>query len=158
MLKQKKIDICLLQETYCTPKVENMWRNEWGGKIFFSNGSNHARGVAVLIKPGFHAEILNDISDNIGRMLLLEIKIQDTPFKLINIYAPNSELGQFHFYHYLKNFLQTKVDSRENILIGGDFNIILDKDLDRKGGARVFSFKHDDIIKIIKDILSFFFS
>ena len=66
MIKQKKIDIFLLQETYCTTKNENIWKNEWGGQILFSNGSNHARGVAILIKPGFDAQIIKVTRENIA--------------------------------------------------------------------------------------------
>lgn len=133
-LKQKQIDICLLQETYCTDKVEHIWRNEWGGKIIASNGTNHARGVAVLIKPDLDAEIINIIKDDIGRMLLVELKVQDTHFKIMNIYAPNTEASQFHFYHYIKRTLNAYTNPEENIIIGGDFNINFDKDLDKKGG------------------------
>ncbi len=80
-IKQKKIDICLLQETYCTAKVENIWKNEWGGEILFSHGSNHARGVAILIKPGFDVEIKTVTRDNTGRMLLVKLKYKILCFK-----------------------------------------------------------------------------
>lgn len=155
-LKQKHIDICLLQETYCTTKVENMWKNEWGGKIFFSNGTNHARGVAVLIKPGFDVDVLDVTNDINGRMLLLELNIQGTPFNVMNIYAPNTESSQFHFYHFIKRTLNTNINPANNILIGGDFNINFDNDLDKKGGNIIRTAMHDTIIKIIQGILSFF--
>ena len=58
-VKKKNVDICLFQETYCTQQVENIWANEWGGKIIFCNGTNHARGVAILIKPGFDAKVVD---------------------------------------------------------------------------------------------------
>ena len=48
------------------------------------------------------------------------------------------------------------VKQDDNILIGGDFNIILDKNLDKKGGSSVFTSKHDEIVHIINDIISFF--
>ena len=120
-IKQKRLDICFLQETFCTTRVENIWKNEWGGQIILSNGSNHARGVAILIKPGFDAQIMKVTKDDIGRMLLVDMKIQDTTFQLMNIYAPNSELNQLHFYNYIKNTLKNTVKPENNILIGGDF-------------------------------------
>lgn len=118
-LKQKRVDVCLLQETYCTSKVQNIWKNEWGGKVMVSNGTNHARGVAVLLRAGFDAEIIDVIKDDSGRMLLLKLKIQDTYFTIVNIYAPNTEASQFHFYHFIRRILNKYTKPEENILLGG---------------------------------------
>ena len=45
-----KADIIFLQETYSTESVEEIWRSEWGGKIHYSHGSRHSRGVMILFK------------------------------------------------------------------------------------------------------------
>ena len=37
-------DIFFLQETYSTRDIENIWRKQWKGEVFFSHGSNHSRG------------------------------------------------------------------------------------------------------------------
>ena len=52
-LIRKKIDICFLQETHSTERDENIWRNEWGGEVKYSHGTSQARGVMILVKPGF---------------------------------------------------------------------------------------------------------
>ncbi len=96
-VKKMKMDICFFQETYCTSQVQNIWTNEWGGKILFSNGTNHSRGVAILIRPGLDIEIIDTHKDEIGRVLLLKVKIQNTLFNLLNVYAPNNEGNQVHF-------------------------------------------------------------
>ena len=31
-------DICFLQESYSTQEVENIWRKQWKGNMFFSHG------------------------------------------------------------------------------------------------------------------------
>ena len=36
-LKDQRANVYFLQETYSEPADENMWKNEWGGKIFFSH-------------------------------------------------------------------------------------------------------------------------
>ena len=28
---------------------EAVWRNEWGGEIYFSHGTSHSKGVCILI-------------------------------------------------------------------------------------------------------------
>ena len=56
-VKEKRIDICFLQETHCTLNDEIIWANEWMGDIHFSNGTNLARGVIILIKPGIDLKV-----------------------------------------------------------------------------------------------------
>ena len=41
--------ISFLQETYGTVKVANQLRKQWPGELFFSHGSNHSCGVAILV-------------------------------------------------------------------------------------------------------------
>ena len=42
-LTKKKSDIIFLQETYGTPGVENHWKSQWRGDVFFSHGSENSR-------------------------------------------------------------------------------------------------------------------
>ena len=134
-IKQNKIDICLVQESYSSAEVENIWSNEWGRKIIFSHGTKHARGVIILLRPGFDIEIENIYRDEIGRLLFLDVKIQDNPFKICNIYAPNNEESQKHFYQYLKKQLLQKSSRDHNIICGGDFNVIFNPAQDRKAST-----------------------
>ena len=152
-VKKNKYDICYLQETYSTTDVENIWKNEWGGNILFSHGTSHARGVCILIKPGFDVNVSNMYTDNTGRYLLAEVTIQDTDFKLINIYAPNNEENQVNFYRILGHQIQSKIDRQDHILLGGDFNVIVNPEIDRKGGAPITMSKHRrQILKYLEDI------
>lgn len=41
------------QETYSTTEVENIWKVQWHGDLYFAHGSEHRRGVMVLIKASF---------------------------------------------------------------------------------------------------------
>ena len=40
-LAKEKSDIIFLQETYSTPKLVDMWKAQWRGDIFFSQGTEH---------------------------------------------------------------------------------------------------------------------
>lgn len=136
-IKNNKIDICFVQETHSTADLERIWRSEWGRDIIYSHGTNRARGVAILMKPGLDMTVNNVYSDNIGRMLLADVTIQNTKFKLLNIYAPNTEDSQLNFFHYVRNVMARKVDAEDKIMIGGDWNLIIDPAKDRKGGAGI---------------------
>ena len=43
-LKDQKADFCFLQETFSKASDEVIWRNEWGGQIYFSHGTCHSKG------------------------------------------------------------------------------------------------------------------
>ncbi len=52
-IRQKQIDIVLLQETHSDSKNEIDWRREWDGQIVLSHKSSISGGVAVLFSKHF---------------------------------------------------------------------------------------------------------
>ena len=128
--------IILLQETHSTEEVENNWKVEWKGHIEFSHGKSTARGVAILFSPKLDIQIINVIKDTHGRFLLLQIKLNDKTFVLVNVYAPTKDKKQMQieFLDYVQSKVVDHVD--KSILIGGDFNICLDPNIDKIGGTK----------------------
>ena len=35
--------------SYSTADVEDIWRTQWRGKLFFAHGSKHSCGVMILV-------------------------------------------------------------------------------------------------------------
>ena len=134
--KHKRIDICFLQETYSTEEIEKQWKNQWSGDIYFAHGSNHSRGVAILIRKSFDFKLKSIRSDEEGRYLILETTIQDVPFLLVNMYAPNTTKKQSLFFQTVSELIcdEAYKDSEYQILLGGDLYITMDPDLDCSGG------------------------
>ena len=50
-VKDQKAHIYYLQETFSEPNDETIWKKEWGGAMFFSHGTNHSKGVCILVNP-----------------------------------------------------------------------------------------------------------
>ena len=50
-LKNQKATIFCLQEIFSKPEDEKTWPAEWGGKMYFSHGSEHSKGVCILVNP-----------------------------------------------------------------------------------------------------------
>ena len=75
--------------------------------MIFSHGSNHSRGVLVLINEQLQYEINNIVTDDEGRYILLKMTIQESPFLLLNLYAPTKLNEQIAFFK--KFFLLFKV-------------------------------------------------
>ena len=135
-LRKQDTDIVFLQETHITCESERIWTNEWGGEIVFSHGTNQSRSVAILFQKNFEYNIEKTHTDSEGRFVELAIKIEDEAFKLLNLYPPNKINCQVNFFRRLKNLL-TREESQynDNIVIGGDFNCVMNDELDKKGGV-----------------------
>jgi endonuclease/exonuclease/phosphatase (EEP) superfamily protein YafD len=128
--------IIFLQETHSTKECVIDWRTEWGSDMFFSHGTSDSRGVAILFPANLDVTVTNEISDNDGRFLLLDIIIDETRLIFVNVYAPTKShvVEQCQCLEELREVLMPL--SGENLILGGDFNTVLNPLLDKKGGRR----------------------
>ena len=140
-----------LQETYSSKDCAKTWEAEWGGKVFFSHGSTHSKGVMILVNPKVELKIEKIISDNNGRYIILDAMVDDSHVILVNIYAPNDLNQQLAFFNDLQHTLQEF--AQEYIIMGGDFNCALHYK-DKIGGNPVS--KKILVIKKIEEIMNLY--
>ena len=126
-LKDKKLDVILLQEVHSQQSTQNIWRNESGANMYFSHGETDARGVAVIIAKKSQVVVNKITTDNEGRVIILDITCQDKSLTIANIYAPNEDRPQF----YTKLFSMLADHEMQEIIIGGDFNLAMNPKIDR---------------------------
>ena len=127
----------MLQETHTNLDDESKWKQQWGGPCFFSYGTDNSRGCCILIRNNIDFKPCSIKSDRNGRYIITQCTIDDDPFILGNIYTPNAESDQLTFYDSLKKaMLGMGVTSLEEIIIGGDWNVIRDIQLDKQGGTQ----------------------
>ena len=131
ILINKNINITLIQETGSTKNLTNTQEKEWLGKSFW-NSQTVARsmGVAILMKKDLNANITATVKDNEGRILSLNFSIENQKYQIINVYTPTRNSEKCKFQKTLKNY----IDPKQNLILGGDFNMVEDILLDRKGG------------------------
>ena len=124
-----------LQETFSEPNYENIWKNEWGGKLFFLHSTKHtcSKGVCILINPIVQIQVDYSYSDNTGRIVLISISLNGQNLSLCNIYAPNDQANQLQFMQELNNCIIGKTELN-SLIVGGDWNCTLSKK-DKIGGA-----------------------
>ena len=136
-LKTSHTGITFLQESHSVESDEQKWQKEWGGKIFYSHGEFNARGVAILIPPDLenNFEYIGGHKDNAGRLIIINCKLEDNAFTLLNIYCPTKDdlKAQCQFLSVIKEMIEEY--GNENLIIGGDLNTYLDIDIDKKGGT-----------------------
>ena len=97
-LNERKYDIIFLQETYSTVDVEDIWKTQWQGKLYFAHGSNHSCGVmTVLVRSDLDFSLKSVNLDTEGRSIIMEAEEQGSSFLFVNIYAPNKVQDQCRF-------------------------------------------------------------
>ena len=130
--------VIFLQETHSSIKDEKLWNDEFEGQLFFSHGKTNSCGAAISFVSTKALNILNITHDNLGRILVIKVKIDDFVFVLINIYNDNTKSEQLHTLNNLVNILETIKDIQNKcVVLGGDFNVILNPSLDLEGGKPV---------------------
>ena len=152
-IRKKCVDIAFLQETYSTKEIVNVWSNQWGGKIYFAHGTNHSKGVMILIRPGLDIKLQNCVVDLKGRYIMLDANLQGENIILLNVYAPNLEQEQISFYNELTHLLELHKHDNYKCIIGGDMNVIRNPSLDRKGGNFKPSNHYVTVIETIDNLL-----
>ena len=129
-LKHEQCDICFLQELHCQNSSNDKWMQEWGSNAFFSGNSSNSTGIGILFRSSVIFTLIEYKEIIQGRIQLLKIHISDMDIVLINIYGPNK--NDANFYSILEDLIK-QYDS-ETLIIGGDYNTIIDNKKDKKNG------------------------
>ena len=83
-----------LQETHSTVNDEIKWKDDFKGEVFYSHGKSNSCGVLICFIGSKKLFIRNKLSDNGGRILILDVNIDDENFISVNLYNPNTEAEQ----------------------------------------------------------------
>lgn len=131
-LREKNVHIAFLQETNLEVKNEYKLNSLWENSSFILNGgpNQSGNGVAVVsLVPDI--KISHAASDCQGKILAVDIEVHGEKFRGINVHFPNRDGGsckeQRDFIDSLDFYMQT----RNPIIVGGDFNFVETPEKDR---------------------------
>jgi exonuclease III len=138
----KRPDIIFMSDVRAANRVkdiEELFRvTKNGNYVTYFNSSKSARGVGIAIRRKISHKVNQIRKDETDEnYILLDVEIKGKKLTLGSVYGPNENSVQF----YRK--LKREVNEMGNpVIIGGDFNTILDQDgtennLDRLGLGRV---------------------
>ena len=149
-LLTKHFDIIFIQETHIhsMKQVENMRSFSNHFDMYWSFGTNFARGVATLVRKNLNSIVNNFHHDFFGRLLYIDISINNNSFRMINVYCPNNPRERKDFISDLDQCLSVN----KLIVLAGDFNCVENTQLDKNdpdspygtvGAAEISSLNHN---------------
>ena len=104
-------------------------------------------GVGILINSNFTYTV-QEYHDIIkGRMQSLTLNIGEKDYIFLNVYAPNNSTDNISFLSKIEDFVIS--NERDTLIIGGDFNTIIDINNDKKHGNVNNNKKNREKIKVI---------
>ena len=160
-LQQGNYDIVCLQETHHSCEAEaKQWMqagsgagSAWLGASHWCHFTTSSRGVAILFSANIPFTNIHRIgNDPEGRVLRVDFTYNDTPFTVATIYAPSTAADRPRFFSQLHTQIAVAThpppsrastsraspprDSTSQpvgrcLLVGGDFNCVADRALDR---------------------------
>ena len=144
-LKTQSYNICLLQETHLTKEHIEHIKKEWDGEIYLSGTKTNAEGVCILFSSNISVKVLKHEEIVTGRFQSIDVIINEKEMNIINIYGPNTD--DFEFYKKVEDYLLKH--NENNFIIGGDFNTVINIDIDKKNGRNDTHKKCRNIINSI---------
>ena len=92
---------------------------------------SNSKGVAMLFSKKLSNKITEIVRDAFGRYLVCKIQLGEYTYCVANIYAPNNDNPEF--FQEIFEIIQ-KMECIF-VIIGGDFNLVLNDALDRSSGT-----------------------
>lgn len=88
LIRQKKYDVMLVQETHNDVQNESDWKMEWDGEVILSHNSSYSGGVAVLFQKHFKP-LPYEVEDIVeGQFLKVRANFEKFILVSVNVYAP----------------------------------------------------------------------
>ena len=148
-----KEDIILLQETR-GEKEESLWRKQFGRLGAFSFFQKNSRGVGALCSMKFGNPLY--FRDKNGRIAGCVASCTDKKIGFISAYAPNlngthnAQTSYIDFLINLEKIIDEVSKKSDYLIVGGDFNLILDATLDaEKLNAKTYPIIVEELFELL---------
>ena len=126
--------------------IEDIWKCQWKGSMFFAHGSNRSCGGLILVKHSLEFDLKSILADDNGHYILLNTTVQGCNYFLSKIYKVREQCS---FFEELEKKIDDFIaDENHRIIIRGDFNVVYDPDLDCSRGSP----KEKESIKFLNSI------
>ena len=120
------IDILCLQDTHLIDSDLKQINSIWKGNFIINGNKTNARGTAIFFSNKFEYDLIDSHKDADGNLLIVNLKIVEMTFKIINLYSPNQDSPDF--FEMISDAVQS--NQQDYVIICGDFNLVLNPSID----------------------------
>ena len=106
--------ILFLQGTHSTFNDEIIWKNDFNGPVFYSRGTSQSCGVLIAYFGNLNFSVNKQVGDKNGRILILDVNIDEIRYDLVNIYHANNEVEQVQVLSELSELIKNKFFRRKS--------------------------------------------
>ena len=131
-MRNLNFDIIFMQDTHLTPEKIPYFDSLWKGSAYHCCYTHNSRGTTILINRNVGHEVLFEVRCNEGNYMIIGCRIGTDTYVMGSIYGPNRDNPDF--YQKLDECLDNT--DCDHVIIGGDFNFVLDAEKDCYGYAR----------------------
>ena len=132
-IKNSNVDICFIQESFITDDIITDVKDDWEGNIIFSMGTNHSLGTMILLDTNFEYNNL-DVIHASTRIICIKLEYDCEKYLLMSVYYPNEHNEKCIFHNEISLILDPYMQMNINIVVGGDYNCILNPAMDNIRG------------------------
>ena len=98
--------VLFLQETHSSSKVEQKWKVDFKDHVFFSHGKTTFCGVLTSYFGKETFNVNKQKTDKEGRILILDISVNDSEYTQTNLYNANTEKEQINVFSNMSAILK----------------------------------------------------
>ena len=136
-LKAYSFDITAMQETYINEVDIKLVEKELKGVIHSASSVGRSKGLITHFSTRIKKEDVT-LLEKTDRIIISKVTQNDFEYFVVNVYAPCAEQEKILFYKNLEETIKKHIKNNElgNILCVGDFNCVLNNNLDIVSGNK----------------------
>ena len=122
------VDVATVQETHFICKADcRVLKDDF--VVYSAFGSHFSAGISLLVGRSLDAIVNVVFAGDGGRLLVADVAVKTFEFRRAAVHVPNTTAERRSFLRWLGSFLDA---SKQTVLVG-DWNAILDPNIDRAG-------------------------
>lgn len=131
-LTKHKAHFIYLQETnFRSDSIPKLSNHMYNSAFHSTNPDSKTKGVSILVSKHADFQLCDSLIDLGGRFIFLKGTYASKPITLANIYCPNE-----HHVTFFRNTCDLLSSFQKGlVLLGGDFNVLLNPVLDSSSGT-----------------------
>ncbi|XP_056124293.1 nuclear GTPase SLIP-GC-like [Rhinichthys klamathensis goyatoka] len=145
----QNVDVILFQETHIGGGDENIvedFKDEW--HIFYTKFTSSSKGSAILVRKTLDFKYISDEKDNSGAYVVLKCKLKGQPYTLVSVYNHHTDTKTLD---KLSRYLQSMTTGL--LVIGGDFNTVLNRFIDKKWNNLTINSSHSKLLLFVEKFM-----